>query len=264
MDELGKRIKIDRVSEILFRHSPVVALTGAGISTPSGLPDFRSPGKGLYTKLEKISDSTSMLMTLQGFKEHPEAFYAHFRLFLEKILSANPNPAYFALAELESCGYINAVITMNGDMLHQKAGSKNIVELHGTVASATCIKCYRPDKGEYHWHQFLENNRIPTCLHCGGIMKPNVILTGEQLPIQMVMQAKKILEKSNVILAIGTSFSGGPLMKWVEKSCEGGKRIVIINLSPTILDSIADFVIRADVVEVLPILAEKLRKCQAN
>lgn len=264
MDELDNKIKIDRVSEILFGFSPVVALTGAGLSTPSGLPDFRSPGKGLYTKLEKMPNNASKLISLQGFKEHPEAFYAHFRSFLEKILSAKPNPAHFALAELESQGYINAVITMNGDMLHQKAGSKNIVEMHGSVVRATCRRCYRPDKGEHHWHEFLEKNMIPTCRHCGGIMKPDVILTGEQLPIKMVMQAKKLLGQSNVILAIGTSFSGGPLMNWVEKSCEGGKRIVIINMSPTILDSIADVVIQADVVEVLPILVEKMRKYQAS
>jgi NAD-dependent deacetylase len=90
-------------------------------------------------------------------------------------------------------------------------------------------------------------------------MKPDVILTGEQLPIKMVMRAKKLLGESKVILAIGTSFSGGPLMKWVEKASEEGKRIIIINLSPTILDSSADVVIRTDVVEALPVLLEKLR-----
>ena len=258
MDKIDNQRKIEQVAEILLQHSPCVALTGAGLSTPSGLPDFRSPGKGLWERLEKMPDSASMVMTLQGFKINPEAFYSRFRSFLEKILSAKPNPAHIALAELESSGYIQAIITMNGDMLHQKAGSQNVVEMHGTLARAICISCYQPDKGLYHWQQYLENGVIPQCRHCGGIMKPDVILTGEQLPVKQVMKAKKLIHESNMILAVGTSFSGGPVMRRIEQACEQGKKIVIINLSPTILDTVAEVVIRADVVEVLPSLAEKL------
>jgi NAD-dependent deacetylase len=258
MNEIGNKRKIEQVAELLSQYSPCVALTGAGLSTHSGLPDFRSPEKGLWTRLEKLPDSASSVMTLQGFKVRPEIFYNHFRLFLEKILSAKPNPAHLALAELEASGYIRAIITMNGDMLHQKAGSQNVLELHGTVARAVCISCYQLDNGVRHWPQYLETGNIPRCRHCGGIMKPDVILTGEQLPVKMVMQAKKLLHESNMILAVGTSFSGGPIMKWVEKAREQGKKMIIINLSPTILDSIADVVISVDVVEVLPALAEKL------
>ena len=255
MKEIGNERKIERVAELLLQHLPCVVLTGAGLSTQSGLPDFRSPEKGLWTRLEKMSDSTSTVMTLQGFKEQPEAFYSRFRLFLEKILSAKPNPAHIALAELEASGYIRAIITMNGDMLHQKAGSQNILEMHGTVARAVCISCYQSDDGIHNWQQYLETGKIPRCRHCCGIMKPDVILTGEQLPVKMVMQAKKLLHESNMVLAVGTSFSGGPVMKWVEKAREQGKKMVIINLSSTILDSIADVVIQADVVDVLPAIA---------
>lgn len=258
MNEISNERKLEQVAELLLRHSPCVALTGAGLSTQSGLPDFRSPDKGLWARLEKLPDSASTVMTLQGFKQNPELFYSHFRLFLEMILSAKPNPAHFALAKLEAGGYIRAIITMNGDMLHQKAGSKNVLEMHGTVARAVCISCYRPDDGMVHWQQVLKTGKIPRCLHCGGIMKPDVILTGEQLPVKMVMQAKKLLHESHIILAGGTSFSGGPVMQWVEKVCEQGKKIVIINLGSTILDSVAEVVISADVVEVLPALAEKL------
>jgi len=256
--------KIGQVAEILSQHSPCVALTGAGLSTRSGLPDFRSPGKGLWEKLESMPASASEIMTLQGFKEHPDAFYGHFRLFLEKILSAKPNPAHFALAELEAGGYVQAIITMNGDMLHQKAGSQNVIEMHGTVARAVCINCYQADDGPLHWQQYLKNGVIPQCHHCSGIMKPDVILTGEQLPVKMVMQAKKLLRESHVILAIGTSFSGGPVMSWIEQACEQEKKLVIINLTPTLLDSVAEVVIWADVVEVLPALASKLYSFKEN
>ena len=258
MDENSNQGKIEQVAEMLLQHSPCVALTGAGLSTRSGLPDFRSPGKGLWARLEKMPESASVVMTLQGFKEHPKAFYSRFRLFLEKILSAKPNPAHTALADLEARGYIQAIITMNGDMLHQKAGSQRVIEMHGTLATATCISCYQSDDGMLHWHPYLESGEIPRCYHCGGIMKPDVILTGEQLPVKMVMQAKKLLGKSKMILAIGTSFAGGPVMRWVENACEQGKKIVIINLTPTLLDTVAEVVIQADVVEVLPALVEEL------
>ena len=258
MDENGNQRKIEQIAGILLQHPFCVALTGAGLSTQSGLPDFRSPGKGLWTQLEKMPDSASAVMTLQGFKINPEAFYSRFRLFLERILSAKPNPAHIALAELEAGGYIQAIITMNGDMLHQKAGSQRVIEMHGTIERAVCISCYQPDDGMVHWQQYLENGVIPQCRHCGGIMKPDVILTGEQLPVKMVMEAKKLLRESNLILAIGTSFSGGPVMNWIEKACEGGKKIVIINLTPTLLDTVAEVVIQADVTEVLPALAMKL------
>jgi len=260
MDEISNQRKIEQVAEILLEHLPCVAFTGAGLSTRSGLPDFRSPGRGLWAQLEKMPEGASAVMTLQGFKEHPEAFYSRFRFFLEKILSAKPNPAHVALAELETRGLIQAIITMNGDMLHQKAGSQNIIEMHGTLATAVCISCYQPDDGMLHWQQYLEAGEIPQCRRCGGIMKPDVILTGEQLPVKMVMKAKNLLGESNLILAVGTSFAGGPIMNWVEKACERGKKIIIINLTPTILDSVAEVVIRADVVDVLPALAKKLDK----
>ena len=258
MDENSNQGKIEQVAEMLSEYSPCVALTGAGLSTRSGLPDFRSPGKGLWTRLEKMPESASTVMTLQGFKEHPEAFYSRFRFFLEKILSAKPNPAHIALAELEARGHIQAIITMNGDMLHQKAGSQRVIEMHGTLATATCISCYQPDNGMLHWQPYLENGEIPRFRRCGGIMKPNVILTGEQLPVKMVLKAKKLLGESNMILAVGTSFAGGPVMKWIEHACEQGKKMVIINLTPTLLDTVAEVVIQADVVEVLPAIAKKL------
>ncbi len=258
MDEMINQRNIERVAEILVRHPCCVALTGAGLSTPSGLPDFRSPGTGLWERIEKIPGGQSEVMTLQGFKEKPEAFYRHFHSFLEMIVSAKPNQAHIAVAKLEAGGYIQAIITMNGDMLHQKAGSQRVIEIHGTIGRAVCMSCYQYDQGEYHWQRYLENGKIPQCRRCGGVMKPDVILPGEQLPVQMVLTAKKLLRECDVIMAIGTSFSGGPVMNWIEKACEQRKKLLIINSNPTILDAVAEIAIRADVADVLPAIGEKL------
>ncbi len=258
MDEIGNQRKIAQVAEILTQHPFCVALTGAGLSTRSGLPDFRSPGKGLWVRMEKKPPGIAEVMTLQGFKEKPEVFYSYFRSFLEMLLSAKPNQAHRALAELEAGGYIQGMITMNGDMLHQKAGSRRVIEMHGTIERAVCMRCYQSDDGLVHWQRYIENGKMPQCRHCGGVLKPDVILTGEQLPVQMVLQAKKLLQACDVIMAIGTSFSGGPVMNWIEKACEQGKKLLIFNLNPTLLDSVAEIVIRADVVEVLPAILEEL------
>ena len=264
MDATGTRRKIAQAAEILLQHAPCVALTGAGLSTGSGLPDFRSPGTGVWEQLERMPARAPGIMTLQGFKADPEAFYRHFRSFLERIVSAKPNQAHIALAKLEAAGTIQAIITMNGDMLHQKAGSQRVIELHGTVASAVCIHCYRSDDGMRHWQPYLENGKMPQCRHCGGILKPDVILTGEQLPVEKVLEARKLLQACNAILAVGTSFSGGPVMGWVEQACAQVKKMVIINLSPTILDAVAEVAIQADVVEALPALAEALGTIPGN
>lgn len=259
MDETSDRRKIGQVAEILSKHPFCVALTGAGLSTQSGLPDFRNPGKGLWARLGELPDLASGVMTLQGFKEAPEAFYDCFRPFFDKILAAKPNPAHMAMAEMEACGYIQALITMNGDMLHQKAGSQRVIQIHGTIGRAVCITCYQVVEGLSLWQGYVETGKIPRCPLCGGMMKPDVILTGEQLPAKKVLETKKLLHKCEVVLAAGTSFSGGPVMHLMEKAREPGKKMVIVNLSPTIWDSTADIVIRADVTRVLPAIVEQLK-----
>jgi NAD-dependent deacetylase len=249
---------IEQVVELLKQHRSCVALTGAGLSTRSGIPDFRSPGTGLWTRIEDLTDDYAKVMTLWGFSQNPEGFYQRFRFLLAIILSAEPNPAHLALAALEGGGYLQGIVTQNGDMLHQKAGSQRVIEIHGTIARATCIRCYQSNDGMSYWQRLLAEGTVPQCRHCGGVMKPDVILTGEQLPRQMVLQAKRLLQTCDLILAAGTSFAGGPIMSWVEKACEQGKRLIILNLSPTILDSLSDVVIQADVVEVLPAIVERL------
>jgi len=258
MSEISKLRSIDRVVDLLSRRPTCVALTGAGLSTRSGLPDFRSPATGLWARLETLPEREARVMTLQGFKENPEAFYQRFSFLLEKILAAEPNPAHLALAQLEANGYLQAIVTQNGDMLHQKAGSQQVLEIHGSIASATCISCYRADDGLIHWRRLLADGTLPRCSHCGGIMKPDVILSGEQLPARLAVKARQLLRECEVILAAGTAVAGGPAMDWVEQALARGKKLSIVNASPTILDLAAYATVRADVVEALPLMVQKL------
>jgi NAD-dependent deacetylase len=224
------------------------------------LPDFRSPDTGLWARIETLPESEARVVTLQGFKENPEAFYRRFSFMLQKILAAEPNPGHVALAQLEAGGYLQAIVTQNGDMLHRKAGSKQVIEIHGTVASASCISCYRAGDGLIHWQRLLADGTIPHCRHCGGVIKPDVILTGEQLPARLAVRARRLLQECEVILAAGTSFAGGPVTDWVEQALAQGKKLIIVNSSPTILDSVAEVAIRDDVVEALPTIVERLRR----
>ena len=250
---------IEQAAALLARRPRCVALTGAGLSTRSGLPDFRSPGSGLWALAERLPDDQARLMTLQGFKEAPEAFYARFRPFLAAVLSAAPNPAHLALAQLEAAGYLQGVITQNGDGLHQKAGSQTVVEIHGSLATATCLRCYRSDAGPPLWQALCARGESPRCRHCGGLMKPDVILTGEQLPWRAALKARTLLRESALILIAGTSLPGGPVLAWLEAACDRGARLAIINLGPTLLDPAAEVVVRADVVDALPAIAQRLR-----
>jgi len=190
MAEHGDQRSIDRVVDLLSQRPSCVALTGAGLSTRSGLPDFRSPDTGLWARIETMPEGEASVMTLQGFKENPATFYRRFSFLLEKILSAEPNPAHFDLAQLEASGYLQAIVTQNRDLLHQKAGSQQVIEIHGTIARAMCLSCYRADDGLVHWQRLLADGSIPRCRYCGGVMKPDVILTGEQLPAQLALSVR--------------------------------------------------------------------------
>ena len=156
-----------------------VALTGAGISTASGIPDFRSRQSGLWEK-----DNPAEIASIFGFKRHPQIFYNWIRPLAGLLTEAQPNEAHLALARLETAGYIKAIITQNIDMLLTKAGSRTVYEIHGHLRTATCIECYTEYDAEPIIRKLLEDGEIPLCPQCHGILKPNVILYGEQLPVR--------------------------------------------------------------------------------
>lgn len=230
-----------------------VALTGAGISTRSGIPDFRSPHSGLWEQVNPAE-----VASLHGFRHHPERFYAWIQPLAHDILNAAPNPAHLALARLEQAGRLKSVITQNIDMLHERAGSRTVHELHGHLREMTCIHCFAAFPAEPHIHAFLASETIPYCPRCGHVLKPNVILLGEQLPARTLSAARCEVRRCDVLLVIGSSLEMYPAGELPVLAYRAGAALVFVNLGETALDSLATSVIRADVVDVLPQLADAL------
>jgi NAD-dependent deacetylase len=243
--------ELARAAEMIRRSRYLVALTGAGISTPSGIPDFRSEGSGLWTIYDPME-----VASIWAFSRRPEAFFEWVRPLARMIREARPNPAHYALARLEAAGILKALITQNIDELHQKAGSRRVIEVHGHLREATCIRCYRKVPAAPYLDAFLENGTIPRCEVCGGVLKPNLILFGEQLPAQAFLAAQQEARRADVFLVAGSSLEVAPAGDLPILAKEHGARLILINLSPTAADRYADLQIRGDVAEILPLLVD--------
>lgn len=241
MDEM-LRNDIERLREMLNESEYAVFFGGAGVSTESGIPDFRGSG-GLYTEDGKGNE---YYLSRRCLTVDPFAFY---RFYRENMIypDARPNSAHYALAELEDAGKLKAIITQNIDGLHQAAGSRHVLELHGTVSRSYCMRCGRvclPDGGE----------SVPKCPACGGIVRPDVTLYGEPLDGFTFREAEEEIERADLLIVGGSSLTVYPAASLVG-NFEGGK-LVIINYSPTAYDDSADLVIRASIGEVLESIAE--------
>ena len=198
--------------------------------------------------------------SLLTFRKQPEAFYDWIRPMIDRVLQAKPNPAHQALAEMERRGELKAVITQNIDGLHKRAGSRQVIELHGHFRTATCLHCFLGTSGESVIEQLFAGKRVPTCQRCSGVLKPDVILIGEQLPLKAAQAAFKEAKRCDLVLVAGSSLVVEPAASLPLIALQRGARLVLINYEPTPLDSLADVVIHADVAEVLPRLADSLRK----
>jgi NAD-dependent deacetylase len=237
-------------SELLANSRRAVALTGAGVSTPSGIPDFRSPDSGIWRNVDPFQ-----VATIYAFRQRPQDFYDWVHPIAKLAFEAEPNIAHTALADLEIHGPLVGVITQNIDMLHSKAGSKSIYEVHGHWREATCLNCYTIYPSEEHLIPFLDCGEIPYCEDCGGVLKPNIILFGEQLPIGIMNEAKRLILSCDLLLVAGSSLETAPAGDLPMLAVENGAKVMIINLEPTYLDSLADVVINANVVDALPRLS---------
>ncbi|HAX68380.1 MAG TPA: NAD-dependent deacylase [Anaerolineales bacterium] len=238
----------------LFRQSRhAVILTGAGLSTPSGIPDFRSTGTGLWSRDEPLE-----VASLSTFRTHPESFFNWFRPLASQIFYSQPNPAHLALAELEQRGYVKSVITQNIDMLHQKAGSKTVIEMHGTMETLTCSQCYHKVQAEAYIAPFVSNGEIPHCPQCGQILKPDVILFGEQLPQSAWFKAQKEARQCDLMLVAGSSLEVLPVAGLPMQALDRGAHLIILNNTPTYLNVRADVTILEDVSAILPAITEKV------
>jgi len=224
-----------------------VALTGAGISTPSGIPDFRSPGSGLWSKFDPFE-----VASIYAFKRRPQDFYDWIHPIAKKTFEAEPNVAHLALAQMESNGSLKGVITQNVDMLHTRAGSKSVYEVHGHLREMTCLVCYEVYPSGPLLESFIESGEMPVCDKCQGVLKPNVILIGEQLPIRVMNEVNRMTRACDLMLVVGSSLEMAPVGDLPVVAVHSGARLIIINNEPTGIDHLANVVIHADVVDVLP------------
>lgn len=240
-------------AELFRKAERAVILTGAGISTPSGIPDFRSEGTGLWSRDEPLE-----VASLTTFRTNPEKFYAWFRPLASQIFTAKPNQAHITLATLEQAGHIRSVATQNIDTLHQKAGSKKVIELHGTSATLSCTQCFQQVEALPYLKPFVEKGQIPHCPNCGAVLKPDVILFGEQLPQKAWFEAQRDSRACDLMVVAGSSLEVMPVAGLPMQALDRGAHLVIINNTPTYLDVRADAVLRGDVAEIIPAIAEQV------
>ncbi len=246
MAENAMEDKIRRAAELICGSRHVVAFTGAGHSTASGIPDFRSPDSGLWEKHNPM-----LVASVWAFRLNPKTFYDWIRPLADLMLSARPNPAHEALADLEDMGCLKTIITQNIDNLHQRAGSRRVLELHGHLREATCIRCYKVEPIDPVFHNLVREGRVPQC-SCGGVLKPNVILFGEQLPVRVLNEAMAEARRCDLMLVAGSSLEVTPAADIPFLAVESGAKAIIVNREPTAFDAYAHLVIDGDVVQVLP------------
>jgi len=242
---------IERAAELIAESQNMVALTGAGISTPSGIPDYRSPKSGLWEQAVDMAE----IATIFAFRHQPRAFYEWLRPLLGIIRAATPNPAHLALAQLEEAGRLRALITQNIDLLHERAGSRVVYELHGHLRDLVCPACHALLPAGDALDAFMNDDVIPVCRRCHHVMKPSVVLFGELLPRSAIRAAQAAARSADLMLVAGTSLEVAPAGELPQLAQAHGARLILINRGPTRLDAIADVVIRGDVAEVLPLLA---------
>ena len=245
MDQQG----IARAAEVVRGGRNIVALTGAGISVPSGIPDFRSD-EGLWQREDPME-----IASLRGFYANPQRFYDWFRPLLDRLLAAQPNPAHLALAALERAGALKAVITQNIDGLHKRAGSHAVYELHGHLRSATCLDCDRQVPAAPLIER-IRGGEIPYC-GCGGLFKPDVVFFDELLPRGLLWLAQHAIETCDVLIVAGTALEVAPVCEMPLDALRRGARLIIVNQSATYLDERADVVLCEDVAVALPAIVEQ-------
>jgi len=247
--------QIEQAARLIVKAEHVVSVTGAGHSTPSGIPDFRSPESGLWARYNPMT-----VASIFGFRQRPEDFFEWVRPMVKTLLTARPNPAHKALADLEAMGCMKAVITQNIDGLHQQAGSQHVLELHGHIREATCIRCYQIEPSAPFLSDFIEKGKIPRCSSCGAILKPNVILFGEQLPVSVLNAAWREVRACDLVLVAGSSLEVAPARDLPMTAVMHGAKAIVINYQPTGLDARAHVVIHNDVALVLPKIAALCRQ----
>ena len=241
---------IETVREWIREAGSVAALTGAGISTDSGIPDFRGP-KGLWTK----DPSAEKMATLDAYVSDPDVRKRSWKWRLETQQNKRePNDGHRALVDLERAGHLDTLVTQNVDGLHQSAGSDpaRVVEIHGTIQEVQCLDCEERAPMERALARVIAGEEDPSCRSCGGMLKSATISFGQGLISRDLARAQEAAEGCDLILAIGTTLAVYPIAAMVPIAKEAGARVVILNGEPTEMDGVADAVLHGSISEILP------------
>jgi len=241
---------IESIARLIKTHDKVYALTGAGISTKSGLPDFRSPGTGLWEKVDPTKYSTAQVLY-----QDPEKFFRFGMERFRMLREAEPNQAHKALSWLESKSFLKGIITQNIDGLHFKAGSKAVWEVHGHLRTSFCVKCNSKKDFEELLGQ-LEQDIIPPKCNCGGMLRPSVVLFGDSMSEAFFEAEQRLSSGCDLMLVIGSSLSVFPVASLPRLA----SHLIIINLQPTPFDEKADIVIREKCENILEDLVKEFKK----
>ncbi len=238
--------EVDQLAELIGASRNTVALTGAGISVPSGIPDFRTPGEGVWAKVNPME-----VATIDAFHRDTKRFWDFYRPRFEMLGDKVPNPAHHVLAELEARGLLEAVVTQNIDRLHRMAGTRSLVEVHGSVATSSCTACGASWDLE-HVDALFDTDGIATCTGCLGKVKPDVVLFGEMLPVAEIERARELAEAAELMICIGSSLEVFPAAGLPELTLASGGAVAIVTIGPTAYDDRAVVRLDGDVADELP------------
>ena len=244
---------VARLAALVRDAGSVVALTGAGISVPSGIPDFRSPGSGLWERVDPME-----VAHIDAFRRDPRRFWQFYGQRFATLEGREPNGAHLALVELERRGLLSAVITQNVDMLHRCAGTRELVEVHGSIATTVCLRCdAQVQLAEARARLAADAEGVPRC-DCGAPLKPGVVLFGEYLPEAAMERAQELSASADLMLCVGSSLEVYPVAGLPRLTHEHGGQVAIVTQGPTPLDAIASVRLNGDVVDELQALLAAL------
>jgi NAD-dependent deacetylase len=247
------RSDVERLAALIRDARSVVALTGAGVSVPSGIPDFRSPGTGLWEKVDPME-----VAHIDVFRRDPERFWSFYGDRFASLRTKEPNGAHRALVELERKGRLDAVVTQNIDQLHRRAGSRELIEVHGSIATCSCLACAaRFELDDARERLAADPAGVPRC-DCGTPLKPDVVLFGELLDEERMRRAFALAAGADVLLCVGSSLEVHPVAGLPRVTLRGGGAVAIVTQGPTPFDADAAVRLGGDVVEELRALVEAL------
>jgi NAD-dependent deacetylase len=239
------------LAELIRARQPCVVLTGAGVSTESGIPDFRSP-TGLWAKFDPLEYGS-----LDTFRADPVKVWSFYKPRVAMLTGAEPNAAHLALAELERLGFVQAVVTQNIDLLHERGGSREVVEVHGSIRSATCPGCGEQQPLE-RVLELLADADAPACPACGEILKPDVVFFGELLPTGAIERAMELARDARLLLVVGSALEVYPVAALPAETLAAGGEVAIVNRGPTPYDERAALCVDGNAAAVLPALVREL------